>query len=296
MPIPSPAAEAVTQQWESGDELITIGDWSMTVVDEYGVDWLFETLDGWFNGYTTPDPGVTPRAADTGGWAGDAWAGPRIVHIGGRIKAPTWDDATLALARMQSQIPISGLATMAIYTGGGAVPSMQAQVRQAADTQIGLRVGGYAKFSIAVIAPDPRRYGVDEHTVSTGLPVTTGGLSLPLSLPLSIGATVASGRVTVVNDGNTDTPPVLEVAGPCPPCSITHLTSGRTLKVPETIPAGRTLIIDTDRRTALLDGVAERVVTGTWWRLDAGSQEIGFNASSYDAGAQLTIRYRHAWR
>jgi hypothetical protein len=68
------------------------------------------------------------------------------------------------------------------------------------------------------------------------------------------------------------------------------------LRIAEAVPAGRSLVIDTKSRTALLDGVANRTVTGSWPVLRPGSNTFVFNASAYDAGALLTVSYRSAWR
>ncbi len=152
------------------------------------------------------------------------------------------------------------------------------------------------RFSLSLLAPDPRKYAVDVTSAETALPSSAGGLSLPLSLPVSVGATVTAGVLTVTNRGNTAAPAVLTVVGPCPPFTITRRGSGESLRFTEALPAGRTLVIDTYRNRALLDGTALRVLSGSWFNLAPGVNEIAFSASSYDPAARLRIESRSAWR
>lgn len=286
---------AYAGRWtNTATEALTIGSVTMSGVDEYGVRWSLTGLDGWWDGWVG---GVssTQRQGAHGTWPSPVWATGRVVQVEGQLDAGTWDAATLAWERLVSQIPLSRLTTVTVFTGEGGVPAQQAEMRQA-NRPTARRFVGRITFSLSLEAPDPRRYSVDEQLVSTGLPITTGGLSLPISLPVSIGATVASGRVQVVNAGNEATPVVLEVQGPCPTgATITNLTTGQRLTVPEEVPDGQTLVLDSASRTARIDG-ASRTVTGTWFDLAPGTNEVAFGSSSYDPAALLTIRYRHAWR
>jgi hypothetical protein len=158
------------------------------------------------------------------------------------------------------------------------------------------RLRNWARFSIALTAPDPRRYAVGITRAETGLPSTSGGLSLPVSLPVSIGATVTSGVLSATNDGNMGTRPTLAVYGPVAPFALTHRGTGQTLRFHESVPAGRFLLLDTDRRRALLDGTAGRRVTGSWFEYGPGINEVAFTAATYDPDARLVSEHRSAWR
>lgn len=271
---------------------LTIGDVTMSGVDEFGVEWTLTGLDGWWDGWVG-QVGSAPRQGAHGSWPAPVWAGPRVVQVEGALRARSWDDASLAWDRLVASIPFSALSPMAVAIRG--VPAQMAQVRQAGRPAASRFESGI-DFSLSFEAPDPRRYSVDEQVVSTGLPITTGGRSLPISLPLSIGATVASGRLQVLNAGNEAAPVVLEVMGPVSAgATVTNLSTGQRLAVPEAVPSGQTLVIDSVSHTARIDG-SSRTVTGTWFDLAPGVNEVAFGAPSYDPAAQLTIRYRHAWR
>lgn len=294
--VPVGQGPAYAAPWTgAADELLTIGAITMSGLDEFGVRWTLRRLDGWWDGWESESQ-LTRRSAAHGAWPNLAWAGPRLVQVDGVFDAGTWDAATLAWERLMVAVPTSDLTVMTVFTGEGGVPIQQAQVRQGGKPTMS-RTKGIVEFTVALIAPDPRRYSVTEVTASTGLPVTTGGMVLPLVLPLAINATAASGILTVVNDGNIDAPVTLVVAGPSPAsASITNVTTGQRIAIPEALTAGRTLVLNSDTRTALLDGVSLRTVTGTWFDLAPGPNQIAFTAPSYDAAAQLTVRYRHAWR
>jgi hypothetical protein len=274
------------------DGQVSIGAITFGATDDYGVEWILESLKGWDDPPASTG-GTQQRAADHGLWTSTAYYSGRTIEVEGSLLASSWAGASEALDRLWGAIPISALDWLYVAEGAR---TLCAKVRQDSDPLVE-RNTGWAKFSLSLIAPDPRRYDVNETTASTGLPTTTGGLALPLTLPLTIGATTTAGVLTVTNAGNMATRPTFTVDGPVPAgASITHRSSGKTLRIPDGVPSGRTLTIDTDKRTALLDGTAARVVTGTWFEYDPGSNDVAFSAPSYNSTALLTSVSRSAWR
>lgn len=273
------------------DGQLVLGDIMLGATDDHGVEWVLERLSGWDD--PAPTTGQTEqRASAHGGWHGPAFYAPRVVEVEGSLIASTWEDASSALDRLWSALPLSTPDWLLVAENAR---TLQTQVRQEGDPLVE-RLRGWARFSLSLIAADPRRYAVDEAAASTGLPVTSGGFSLPIALPLTIGATTTAGVLTVTNEGNMPAPWTATLTGPVPAgSSITHRGTGKTLRIPHAVVAGRTLMIDSDRRRALLDGTAARVVTGTWFDLEPGVNEIAFSAPSYDAGALLSMSYRSAY-
>jgi hypothetical protein len=283
----------------------TLGDTSLGVVDDDGTEVFLTALTGWWSG-TGSTGEVTQRSADHGGWSNMPYRTPRHIEIDVEVNAADYDAATSAIERVIDAIPLRS-DTLIVASGAEA---LQATVQQDGDPVLsraedqGGKRPGWAKITIPLMAPDPRRYSVDTLTTQTGLPQTTGGMSLPLSLPLSVGATLSSGVLRVTNEGNLDTPPTLVVQGPCPPFTLSgrrvdtdgtpHPTG--TLRFADAIAAGRSLIIDTANRRALMDGTATRTVTGTWFTFAPGDNEVSFSAATYDAGALLTSTHRSAWK
>lgn len=274
-----------------GVETVTFGDITIGVVQPNGANLHVGSLTGWDN-MAPVTGGVTQRAADDGAWLTPSYYAARPIGVGANIDTDSWENTTALLELLEAQIPGKVLTEMLVFDG---TRSLSAMVRREG-TPVVTRGGTRANLSVGLVAPDFRRYSPVAETASTNLPTTAGGLSLPISLPISLGATVSTGRMTVLNEGNEDTSPTFTVIGPCPPCTITHLGTGRQMQVPDAVPAGRVLVIDVDKHTALLDGTASRVVTGTWFDLPPGESVIAFAGGPYDPAAQLQVAWRSAWR
>ncbi|MEV6798546.1 hypothetical protein AB0M91_09380 [Micromonospora rifamycinica] len=161
-------------------------------------------------------------------------------------------------------------------------------------------VDGHTYVNAAFVALDPAIYSGSEHSVTLGLPSTVGGLTLPTTAPLTIGATVTSGRATIVNAGTQASGLRLRVDGPVAEPRVSALVAGvaTTLRLWLTLGVGQWLDIDTAARTVYLNGTASRrgQASGGWPILPAGTPvEIAFDAAAYDPTALLTATWRDAW-
>jgi hypothetical protein len=261
--------------------------------DEYGVQWGLTQLDGWFDGWEGSG-GVDQRAQADGAWVSPQYARPRVIHVAGRFEAPSWDAATQAWDRLLGQIPFRQLGTLRVSTGEGTLPEQTALVRQH-EKPILTRKDNRATFSLSLLAPDARKYDSTSRSASLVLPVLTGGIAPPLTPPLTITGSTSRSQVTLTNDGNWTTYPTFVLIGPCPPATIVNLTTGDVRRVLDTVPAGQSLVIDELNGTATVQGQARRVL-GTPIGLQPGVNEVAFYADGYDAGAQLLISYRSAWK
>jgi len=270
----------------------TLGTLIFGGVDTLGTRVYLSTLKGWDEGVSSTGT-VEQRAADDGGWPDQAYRAPRLVEMELELIGSDFKTVSRSINAIEAGLPLNGLGTLTVDNHGDV---LQAAVRKSGDL-VTSQKGAKGTASLSLIAPDPRRYDVDEITASTGLPVTTGGLILPLVLPLSLSATMSAGVLTAVNAGNAETLPVFTITGPCPAgATITHRPTGAFLRFSEAIGAGHTLTIDTVSRTAVLDGTASRTVIGTWFSYAPGANEVAFSASAYDSGALLTSTHRSAWR
>lgn len=272
--------------------LATLGDLVFGAVDQYGTLIYLTDVGGW-SGSGGVTAQIEQRAADHGGWVPSSYLTARSYDVSLTLVGGSFALTEQSVALIAGGVPVGDLATLTVFTPGG--DPLQADVVQGGD-MLTSQKGAVAQMSISLVAPDPRRYSVEDAIASTGLPVSTGGLTLPEVLPLTIGATLASGVLTAVNTGNYATRPTLTVTGPCPPFQITHLETGKTLRFSDALTAGRSLVIDTDKRRVTLDGTASRTVTGTWFEYAPGTNTVSFTSSTYDAGATLTSQHRSAWR
>jgi hypothetical protein len=296
MPIPvAPPVYDLTGPGTPGavlhDGLVTLGGVTFGTTDEFGVEWILESLKGWSD--APPTTGATEqRVADHGGWYNTAYFTPRDIELEGSLIATDWAGASQALDRLALATPLNTPDWLYVDEG---YRVLQARVRQDGDP-LSERRGGWARVNLSLEAADPRRYSSTETVASTGLPQTSGGLSLPITLPLTIGATTNSGRVTVVNEGNEATRPTLTVYGPCPAFTITHIGSGRRIAYPVAVPVGRAVVFDPETQWALLDGTSLQPFSGTFFDLTPGVNEVAFSAASYDPAAQMEVTFRSAWR
>ena len=275
-----------------GDLTATLGDVTFGVVNDDGVRVHLAAVKGWYDGAGSTGA-VEPRVNDDGGWPSPSFMAPRGVEFLLRLRGSSWVHLNATIERIVGAIPLRTLEPLTVYDNGTV---RVAWVRQEGDPVV-VRRGVGADISLSLIAPDPRKYDTAVQSASTGLPQTTGGMSLPLSLPLTIGATVSSGVLVANNAGNVATRPTLKLYGPTPADTrITHRGTGQTLRIPEAVDAGRFLLLDVDNRRALLDGTALRRVTGAWFDYAPGDNEVALSASTYNPDALLVSEHRSAWR
>lgn len=264
-----------------------------------GVRWELEPVEGW-DDPTDTTGSVEQRANDHGGWLTPSYDTPRIITLKGTLRGFTWAEQSVAIKSLFAALPRHELVDLIVATPGEA--PLTAKVRQQGKPLMD-RAGVVSPFSISLVAPDPRRYSIGTTTASTGLPVTSGGFVVDDSTTITNAFVTAdsstSGVITVTNAGNLATPWTATLQGPVPAGSSVTLRSGglssKVLRIPQEIAVGRTLVLDSDSRSALLDGSEPRVVTGTWFNLEPGVNEIAFAAPSYDSGALFSVAFRSAW-
>lgn len=262
--------------------------------DAFGTRWKLTGLDGWFDGWESTTASTEQRSQADGAHVGLQYAGPRVIHVKGSAEDTSWDGVTRAWDRLLAQIPFRPLGPITVSTGDGTVPQMSALVRQHERAILSERYPTWAKFSLSLMAPDPRRYATTTQSVNLVLPFASGGLSFPLTFPISFPVSTTISQATATNDGNVTTFPILTITGPCPPARIINLTTNEVIRVVNPVLAGQTLVIDVAAGTAT-NGGQPRAVIGSWG-LRPGANEVAFVADSYDAGAVLAVTYRSAWK
>ena len=162
------------------------------------------------------------------------------------------------------------------------------------------RIGGHCYYNAAFVALDPLIYSSTLHTTNLVLPLVSGGLTLPVTVPFTIGATSVSGRATISNSGKATTGLVVRVDGPVSQPRITLTTGGvsEILRFGFDLTTGQWIDVDTVARTVYINGTVSRrgLSYGDWPTLDPGSSEVGFDAGTYDAAATCAVSWRDAWR
>lgn len=254
-----------------------------------GVEWGVDPkgFSGW--GATKSTINAVQRTRGAGAWAGVAYSEARHLSITGWCYAPSELLLSDALDRLNAAAALDS--TILIVTEGGRARSVS--VRRE-DEVLHSRAGDLAfTWSIQLVATDPRKLGTPL-IGSTTLPASSGGLTIPYTVPYSIDAVTVSGQVNLTNPGNETGPVILRIDGPCHGPSITHVASGISLTFSSSLvlAAGEWLTIDPEAKTVMANDQASRstyITSRGWFGFVPGANTYAFSASSFDAGALLTV-------
>jgi hypothetical protein len=274
----------------------TLGSMRLGAVDASGVAWFLQGIEGWDSPEVRAE--LQDREADHGSWASPVYLGSRPITLKGTVEAP--DRASLDGAL--DQLYAAAALTDTTLTVWEATPK-QATVRRSGKVLTEYITDRTATWSVMVTAADPRRYDTVLQSGTTGLPTTTGGLSFPVTFPITFSATTVSGQINAANAGSMDTRPVLTIAGPVVAPVISALYPDgtvRQLAYSLDLASGDVLVIDTDAHTVILNGSVSRrrfmTVASGWPTIPAGASVIyQFQSGTYNASAMLTATWRSAW-
>jgi len=272
-----------------GPSSATIGPLNLCSVDDFGVTWILDEngVVGWGAPGGTLSPTQKPR--QRGAWAGRSYAQPRPMTMAGTCIAPTAALASLALDRLIDACSLDDTTLTVVESGR----SRWCTVRRDGPVLPPQWIGTCAfTWSIQVVALDPRKLGAPL-TDSTGLPSSTGGLVVPVTVPFAINSTVVSGQVSLFNPGNETGPVTLRIDGPVTGPVITHVGSGLQLifSASLTLGAGEFLLVDMEAHTAMAQGQSSRanwIVSRGFSGFEPGPNTWAFTAASTSA-ALLTV-------
>jgi hypothetical protein len=261
-----------------------------------GVDWLLEDVQGWGDS-PKPTIQVVPKVRQPGATAGDSFDSERHIVLAGTVIAP--DAPTLLAARSRLKQAASLASVVLTVVEGG--DTRWANVRRS-DVVLWKPAGPTAAtWSIQLVATDARIFG-QSLTQSTALFSSSGGLSIPYTIPYSIPAVTVSGQFVLTNQGDTAGSVVARVDGPCPGFSISHTGTGtqQTYSSSLVLNTGEFALVDMDKKTILGNGqsTASRSAYTTsrqFFGFDPGPNTFGFTSPVYNAGALLTIIATPAW-
>ncbi|WP_405061900.1 phage tail family protein [Kribbella sp. NBC_01505] len=277
----------------SGPYSASLGSLLLGDFDADGNHWILYDIEGWHAPGSSGE--TTQRTARHGGWRNRAFYTPRGLTLRGSVvtSVPNVGDI---LDKLVSAIPLDVPDALTVY--GVNTDDRLIYVRQEGDPDIRIVSPREASFSIGLVADDPLKYGSIERAESTSLPSSTGGLSVPFSVPFSIDSVTVSGVAQVDNNGNAATFPRIIIYGPVSDARLTKVATGESLFIDLDIAAGEYLDLDFTAHTAYLNGTASRrgSVSGTWFALDPGTTFVAFNSPTYSADAAAQIIWRDAWK
>lgn len=256
-------------------------------VDANGVLWFPEQLQGWGSPKGTLTVTQKPRAH--GGYRSESFLTPRTITVAGTIQAPT--SALLAQARHALNAACSLNDTTFSVTEYG--ETLSATVTRQDEVLYGDETETWTTFSIQLVAEDPLRYGTPI-TATTNMASTSGGLTLPVTLPLTIGATVIAGTVGIFNPGDIASNFKMRIDGPGPGPVITVVNAAGEfiLSSTYTLGSGNWLDIDTSAQSMRENGQASRsgyLETAQWPMFVPGNNSFSLSGHSYSASTLLTV-------
>ncbi|MER5782462.1 phage tail protein [Streptomyces mobaraensis] len=260
------------------------------------------------------DSGDVLRPDQHGAWPGAQWAQARTVT------APVWllpdqpERAAEVTRAFNAATGVHGGEQWLAVRLHGETLACRARVAQRVVPHDRMYVTrGAAKATVQWVCADPRRYSVDERTAVTGLPKPEGGLSWGqdrirtagqgLTWPIAWGEPGASGLLTVLNEGDVPTSPVVEFRGQVSRPSLTRLGDGLRIEYDVTLAPSDVLTVDTSAGTVLLNGSSSRLHTATrssapeqLFQLPPGETSFAFRANpdAPGTGATATVTWRGA--
>lgn len=276
--------------------VFTVDGWIGNSVDEDGVEWWITKEEGW-----SSSPSVrlslTDRPERDGAFDAPSYRSARVITLEGTALAPD---------RLRKERAKDRLA--AVLNDGSRLQPMvvtephvtrRSLVRLSAESKVLDKKAGVFEFSLQVTAPDPLRYSAELRSATCPLATSSGGLTFPLRFPLDFGAGSSGGRLTLENAGSAATWPTWKISGPCADPVIVNSQTGEELAFAIRLAAGEVLVVDTDARTVLLQGLASRrsaLLPGSrWFPLVRGGTTVAFRSATYEAAARLTAEWRDAW-
>lgn len=265
----------------------------LTATDDHGVDWVQDTLTGWY-GSPASSLQLQQKQRAPGGWPAPRQMTPRTLALAGFVEAPDGARLVDALDRLNMAASID--ATLLTVSEFGLTRSC---IVYRQDEVLVSRVGdSTAVWSLQVAAADPRKFGAAV-AGSTGLPFASGGLVIPFTMPFTINSVIASGECHLNNPGNTNGPVRLRIDGPVEGPKVTHVGTGVELVFSSSlsIDAGEWLDVDMEAQTALANGQASRngwITNRGWSAFEPGDNTWAFTAES--GAGLLTVTATPAWQ
>lgn len=275
---------------------VDLGSVPLGGVDGAGVAWSLMDMEGWDSAEVRSE--MQLREGDHGAWASKVYLGERPLTLTGTITAPDLGVLDDAMERLRSAAALEDT-TLVVYES----TPKQCTVRRSGKPLIRYTSDRIAAYSVLVTAADPRRYSTVLQQDATGLPSTTGGLTVPFSVPYTLSATTVPGQVDAFNEGTFETRPTFTITGPVSqPAIFAQMPDGsvKTLTCSFDLADGDHLVIDTDSHAVTLNGNVSRrrfITTPQGWPTIPASASVSyqFRAAAYSAPALLSVEWRSAW-
>lgn len=265
-------------------------------VDANYVDWRMQTLDGWDS--ADLEEQAEAKAGEDGSWDAENYFAGRIVSIGGVFTAPTYEAREIAEEQLRQAVPARRLVQLRIDE---TVPKYVSG-RRSGRLMIKPLTDVISQWSLALLAPDPRKYAFDAAPIVLSMALPAPGLAPPWTPPIALPAR-PSGRdtATVTNIGGWPTQPLIRLDGPGKDLQIINTTTVLSLAYDLELGLGDFLFIDCRAGVALLNGTAPRApVAGSAvtsrFVIAPATNTLRFAGVATDpVVATATVQFNSAW-
>lgn len=266
-------------------------------VDDAYVQWRMTDLNGW----DSPDleENAENRVGADGMFDAPNYYAGRTIEIKGQIIAPDAAALEAAMYRLTQAVPPRRLVTVRLDE----TTPKYVTARRSGRPLISKTTDRAADFDVSLLAPDPRKYGLDPVQAVLSIAQPAAGLAPPwtppILLPDRLGGT---DTVTVTNAGTYETPPLIRIAGPGSGPQLLNLTAGLYLAYDLELGVTDYLLIDCHTGAALLNGTAPRsplpgsAITQTFM-LQPGVNKLQLRGTATDPALVMTatVQINPAW-
>lgn len=265
-------------------------DLEFGTVDANGIGWILVDFDG-MDGVDTVGQ-VVQRAGDHGGYATPQWYGSRVFNLTVRASGPSQALRDVARATLQQAIPVSDLA---LFRFDEPIPKQMLMRRSGRIPEKYVALTE-VEFSIALVAPDPRKYSTVLHQLTANQGAMAAGLAPPWTPPITLPAGSPPMAVSCVNAGSFETRPVVSIQGPVTAPAVVNQTTGQAVSFSAlTLGASDVLAVDFANKQGLLNGVFRPAdLWSSWWVMPPGATGVQVTGTA-STGASMTVAWRDAW-
>lgn len=286
------------------DVRLTLNDFPLYGVDDNGCEWhvTFQDVSGLFDGVSSTLR--TSEKAMTDGWYGNL---PRLqgrtITIEGHIIGRCSESCVTSWNAFKSVLDTGGMLLIARLGDIG----RQVRVWQSSSAPLIKWAGvNVLRFSVGLTSLSPYLYGLNLVSGVTGLPSSSGGMTLPYhfeepsvsSSSWMWSENIVSGQVVLDNVCTAPSPVMIRINGPVVNPQVVHVGSGHVIAFGMSLGSGHYATVNGVTHEILIDGTDPargRVTRREWSQAKPGMNVWGFSASEYSETARMTVSFYPAY-
>lgn len=255
--------------------------------------YIFNRLSGFDN------PALRLNVKDNGNYHGarfgSAYYGARIISIEGEIWGDSPSDYEAKRRALgQAFTILNGLQRVTFISRGGLQVKADCIVNNRLEMPYQKGDVSRGEFRLELIAPFP--FFLSQQTLTQSVYVFEGGGGeIPAEIPFTFGGG-DSGNVDINNLGNVEAYPIIRIYGDITDPTIRNNTSGLQLSLDLSLADDSEYVeLDVYRRTAKRENGTNVFadVTGDWWTLKTGINNVVLSATAYGEGARAELIYEY---